>query len=322
MQYRRMGKTGLKLSAISLGAWVTFGDQIDDATASELIHYAYDQGINFFDNADIYANGKAETTMGKAIRDLPRQALVISSKVYWSTMPGPNGRGLSRKHIFESCDASLKRLGLDYLDLYFCHRYDDETPVEEVVAAMSDLVRQGKVLYWGTSQWRASQITNAYLAARQDGHTPPAVEQPHYNMLVRRRVEDDLTPAADQLGFGMVTWSPLRSGLLTGKYNQETPSGARLTLESYSWLHGILTEDNLDVVRALEPIAKDLGVSMAQLAIGWLLRLPQVSSVITGATKLDHLKDNLKALEALEKLTPEVLERIEGVLGNAPQPDE
>jgi voltage-dependent potassium channel beta subunit len=322
MQYRQMGRTGLKLGAISLGAWVTFGDQIDDKVASELIHHAYDQGINYFDNADIYANGKAEQTMGKAIKDLPREALVISSKVFWPTMPGPNGKGLSRKHIFESCHASLKRLGVEYLDLYFCHRYDEETPLEEVVSAMDDLVHQGKVLYWGTSEWSASQITRAHAIARQDGKYPPMVEQPHYNMLVRRRVEAELAPAADDLGFGMVTWSPLRSGLLSGKYNKGIPENTRLSIDKYSWLHGILSEENLAIAKQLEPIAKDLGVSQAQLAIGWLLRLPQVTSVITGATKLDHLKDNLEALEVVEKLNPETLEKIEEVLGNAPQPED
>jgi voltage-dependent potassium channel beta subunit len=317
-----MGKTGLKLSAISLGAWVTFGDQIDDAVASELIHYAYDQGVNFFDNADIYASGHAERTMGKAIQDLPREGMVISSKVFWPTMPGPNGRGLSRKHIIESCHASLKRLGVDYLDLYFCHRYDDETPLEEVVSVMDDLIHQGKVLYWGTSEWSAAQIARAHAIAGQQGKYPPLVEQPHYNMLVRRRVEAELAPAADDLGFGMVTWSPLRSGLLSGKYNDGLPEGARLTMEKYEWLHGILTDESLATARQLGTIADDLGVSMAQLAIGWLLRLPQVSSVITGATKLDHLKDNLKALDVVDKLDVDVLEKIESVLGNTPQPED
>ena len=322
MEYRQMGRTGLKLSAISLGAWITFGEQIDDDIASTLIHYAYDQGINFFDNADIYASGKAEETMGKIIKDLPREALILSSKVFWPTMPGPNGRGLSRKHIFESCHASLKRMGVDYLDLYFCHRYDPETPLDEVVSAMDDLVHQGKVLYWGTSEWSAAQITHAHSLARQYGKYPPMVEQPHYNMLVRQRVEADLAPAADDLGFGMVTWSPLRSGLLSGKYNAQIPEGARLSMEQYQWLQGILTDEGLEAARQLETVAKDMGVSLAQLAIGWLLRIPQVTSVITGATKLDHLKDNLKALDVVDKLDSEILDRIETVLGNAPKAED
>jgi voltage-dependent potassium channel beta subunit len=319
MNYRRMGNSGLLLSEISLGAWITFGDQIDDETASELLHRAYDRGVNYFDNADIYANGHAETVMGEAIKDLQRETLVLSSKVYWPTMEGPNGKGLSRKHIMESCHASLKRLDVEYLDLYFCHRYDENVPLEEVVRAMDDLVHQGKVLYWGTSEWRAAQIANAQRIARQWGLYRPMVEQPHYNMLVRRFVEDEIVPAADDLGFGLVTWSPLRSGLLSGKYNQATPDGARLSLEDYDWLHGILTEENLAKAQRLESVAQELGVSLPQLAIGWLLRLPQVTSVISGATKVAQLEENLQAIKIPEMLTPDVLETIEGILMNEPK---
>ncbi len=318
VNYRRMGRTGLKLSEISLGAWVTFGSQIDDRVASELVHAAYELGINFFDNADAYAKGEAERVMGEAIAGLPREALVLSSKVFWQTMEGVNGRGLSRKHIMESCHASLKRLGTDYLDLYFCHRHDPDTPNEEVVRAMDDLIHQGKVLYWGTSEWRASQITDGYRIAHQWGLYPPTVEQPHYNMLVRRRVEDELAPAARDLGFGLVTWSPLRSGLLSGKYNQQKPAESRLTLERYKFLHGILTEDNLEVSRQLEELAKELGIAQAQLAIAWLLRIPEVSSVITGATRVDQLKQNVGALAAVELLDDQMLERIEAILENDP----
>lgn len=320
MNYRIMGRSGLKLSEISLGAWLTFGDQIEDKTANEILHAAYDQGVNFFDNADAYASGRAETVMGKAIADLPRPALVLSSKVFWESLPGVNGRGLSRKHIFESCHASLKRLGTDYLDLYFCHRYDAETPVEEVVRAMDDLIHQGKVLYWGTSEWRVGQIAGAVGIARQWGLYPPSVEQPHYNMFVRRIVEDELVPAAADLGFGMVTWSPLRSGLLSGKYNQAVPQGARLGLKKYEWLGGILSEANVAKARELAAVAEDLGVSLPQLAIGWLLRVPQVTSVITGATRVAHVLDNVKAIDVPGKLTPEVQARIESILGNRPAP--
>ncbi len=316
MNYRRMGATGLKISEISYGAWLTFGDRLGVPEAREILHFAYDQGINFFDNADVYASGRAEEVMGEAIQGLPRTSLVISSKVYWQSMEGPNGRGLSRKHVMESCHASLKRLGLEYLDLYFCHRYDDETPLEEVVRAMDDLVHQGKILYWGTSEWRASQIANAYRIADQRGLYAPSVEQPHYNMLVRRVVEDELAPAADELGFGMVTWSPLRSGLLSGKYADGIPKGTRL--DENDWLHKILTEENLERVRRLEAVANTLEVSLAQLAIGWLLRLPQVTSVITGAAKLEHLQDNLAAIEIPERLNDEVLAQIEAILGNQP----
>ncbi len=316
MNYRRMGRTGLKISEIALGAWVTFGDQIEEETASDLIHLAYEQGVNYFDNADIYAKGRAEQVMGKAIKDLPRESLVISSKVFWKTMDGPNGRGLSRKHITESINASLKRLGTEYLDLYFCHRYDPDTPMEEIVRVMDDLVHQGKILYWGTSEWRAAQIANAHKIARQWNLYPPMVEQPHYNMLVRRRLEDELVPAADDLGFGMVSWSPLEFGLLSGKYNQGVPKSSRLGRDQ-AWADEVLTESRLAKVRELSSIADRLGVSMAQLAIGWLLRVPQLTSVITGATKPSQLKQNLQAPNVLDKLNGDILEEIESVLGKA-----
>ncbi len=314
-----MGATGLRLSEISLGAWVTFGDQIDDRTASEILHAGYDHGINYFDNADIYARGRAEIVMGQAVRDLPRESLVLSSKVFWPTMDGPNGKGLSRKHVTESCHASLKRMGVEYLDLYFCHRFDAETPVEETVRAMDDLVHQGKILYWGTSEWRAGQIARAHGIARQGGWAPPAVEQPHYNMLVRRTVEDEIAPLAEDLGIGLVTWSPLRSGLLSGKYNDGMPSGTRLSIERFNWLRGILNDADVAKARELTGIAADLGVSLPQLAIGWLLRLRSVTSVITGATRVEHVHENVKALAVPAKLTPDVLERIETVLQNAPE---
>ena len=317
-----MGRCGLKLSALSLGAWVTFGDQIDATMASDLIHRAYDAGVNFFDNADIYANGKAEEVMGAAIKDLQRESLVISSKVFWRTMPGPNGKGLSRKHIMESCEASLRKMGLDYLDIYFCHRYDPGTPPEEVVRAMDDLVRQGKVLYWGTSEWRAAQIAHAHGIASKIGCYAPAVEQPQYNMFERRKLEDELAPAADAFGFGMVTWSPLKFGLLSGKYNQGDPDEeTRLTREP-EWSQQVVTSQRLEKVRRLTELAKDLGASTAQLAIAWLLRMPQVSSVITGATQPAHLEDNLAALDVVEKITPDVLNQIENILDNSPSKDD
>jgi voltage-dependent potassium channel beta subunit len=320
MKYRIMGRSGLKLSEISLGAWLTFGDQIEDKTANEILHTAYDQGVNYFDNSDVYASGRAESVMGKAIADLPRPALVLSSKVFWETMPGVNGRGLSRKHIFEACHASLKRLGTDYLDLYFCHRFDTETPIEEVVRAMDDLIHQGKVLYWGTSEWRAGQIAGAVGIARQWGLYPPGVEQPHYNMFVRRIVEDELVPVAADLGFGMVTWSPLRSGLLSGKYNEAVPKDARLGLKKYEWLGGILSATDIAKVRELAGVAADLRISLPQLAIGWLLRVPQVTSVITGATRVAHVLDNVQAIDVPGKLTSEVVARIESILGNKVSP--
>jgi voltage-dependent potassium channel beta subunit len=317
VNYRRMGRTGLKISEISLGAWVTFGDQIDEKTASDLVHLAYEQGVNYFDNADVYAKGRAEEVMGRAIQDLPRQSLVISSKVFWKTMPGPNGGGLSRKHIHESINASLERLGTDYVDLYFCHRFDPDTPMEEIVRAMDDLVHQGKVLYWGTSEWRASQIANAHRVASQWNLYPPMVEQPHYNMLVRRRFEDELVTAADDFGFGLVSWSPLEFGLLSGKYNRDLPEGSRLGRDK-AWADEVLSPKRLDKVRKLTAIAAKLNVSMAQLAIGWLLRVPQLTSVITGATNVSQLEQNLSAPEVLDRLNGEVLEEIESVLGEEP----
>ena len=318
MHYRRLGRSGLKVSELSLGAWVTMGSQIDEKVSSELIHTAFDAGVNFFDNADIYARGKAEIAMGKAIKDIPREELVISSKVFWPTMEGPNGRGLSRKHIFESIHASLKRLEVEYLDLYFCHRFDPDTPVEEVVFSMNTLIQQGKILYWGTSEWRASQIAEAFGIARRYNLIPPTMEQTQYNMFHRHRVESELAPLCDSLGIGLTTWSPLASGILTGKYNDGVPAGSRAALDSMAWLQDHITEDKIEKVRQLEVVAKDLGLTTAQLALAWLLRRKEVSSVITGATKLSQLEDNLAAREAVENLTDDVLEKIEEILDNDP----
>jgi voltage-dependent potassium channel beta subunit len=320
MEYRNMGRTGLKLSRLAFGSWVTFGDQVDDAKASELIHLAYDNGINYFDNADAYANGQSELVMGKAIQDLPREALVLSSKVFWKTMPGPNGRGLSRKHIMESCEASLMRMGIDYFDLYFCHRYDPETPLDEVVRAMEDLIRQGKILYWGTSEWRAGQIARASAIAERWGSYAPVVEQPQYNMFVRRKMEDELIEASEDLGFGMVTWSPLKYGLLTGKYNEGMPDEKTRLTRDPSWAESVVTEERVEKVRALTSLAGEIGISMAQLAVAWTLRVPQVTAVILGASKVSHLEENLKALDALELLNQDVLDRIDGILENKPEP--
>ncbi|HTX78730.1 MAG TPA: aldo/keto reductase [Longilinea sp.] len=317
MHYRRLGRSGLKVSELSLGAWVTFGTQIDEKTASDLIHAAYDQGINYFDNADAYDNGVAETMMGKAIKDLPREALVISSKVFWPTMPGPNGRGLSRKHLTESLHASLKRLDVDYVDLYFCHRYDPDTPIEEVVRTMNTFIEQGKVLYWGTSEWEASQLARANGIARQFGLIPPTMEQPQYNLLHRKRVEDQVMPLTKELGIGLTTWSPLASGILSGKYNNGVPAGSRASLESMSWVRDRLTPELISRVRQLTELAELLGITTSQLAIAWLLRRKEVSSVITGATRMEQLDENMGAAEAVEKLTNEVLEKIDKIMDGA-----
>jgi voltage-dependent potassium channel beta subunit len=318
MDYRRLGNYGLKVSEFSLGAWITFGGQVSEDVARECIIAAYEAGVNFFDNADAYAGGNAEIVMGKVIKDIKRSDLVISSKLFWPTGPGPNDRGLSRKHIMESCHASLKRLGTDYLDLYFCHRFDPETPVEEVVRAMDDLVHQGKILYWGTSEWRGGQIAHAVGLARQWGLYSPAVEQPQYNMFTRQIVEAELVEAAQQHGVGLVVWSPLASGILTGKYNEGFPSDSRLGNPDYEWLRQSVTPDKIAKVRQLTEVAHELNATVAQLALAWLLRLPEISSVITGASRVRQVHENLKAAEVKARLTPEVLARIEEILGNDP----
>ncbi|GIV63545.1 MAG: aldo/keto reductase [Chloroflexota bacterium] len=315
MHYRRLGRTGLKVSEISLGAWLTFGNQIDEQTAIDLVHAAYEHGVNFFDNADVYANGQAEIVMGKAIKTLQRETLVISSKVFWPTFPGPNGRGLSRKHIFESIHASLRRLGTDYVDLYFCHRYDPDTPFEEVARAMDDLVHQGKVLYWGTSEWEAYQIAEVYSACREFGLVPPSMEQPQYNLFHRKRVEDHIMPLARDLGMGLTTFSPLYFGILTGKYNDGIPAGSRASHEDMAWLRERITPERIAIVRQLTALAQELGLTTSQLAIAWVLRRKEVSSVITGASRLEQLDENLGAAEAVEKLTNDILERIDSMFG-------
>jgi voltage-dependent potassium channel beta subunit len=318
MHYRRLGKSGLKVSEIGLGSWVTFGSQIDERTASDLIHKAYDEGVNFFDNADVYADGLAEIVMGNAIKDLPREALVISSKVFAPSLPGPNGRGLSRKHVTEALNASLKRLDLDYLDLYFCHRFDPDTPLDEVVFTMTHLIEQGKILYWGTSEWTAAQISQAFGVARQYNLIPPTMEQPQYNMLHRKTLETEITPIARELGIGLTTYSPLHFGILTGKYNQGIPDGSRASLENMAWMQENLKPEILDTVRELGVVAADLGISQAQMAIAWILRRKLISSVITGATNLEQLKENLGAAEAVPLITEDVLSHLDIILGNHP----
>jgi len=315
MHYRRLGSSGLKISEISLGAWLTFGNQIEKQTAIDLIHAAYDHGINFFDNADIYANGQAEIVMGEAIKDLAREALVISSKVFWPTTPGPNGRGLSRKHVTESVHASLRRLGTDYIDLYFCHRHDPDTPFEEVARVMDDLVHQGKVLYWGTSEWEAHQIAQVHSASREFGLTPPTMEQPQYNLFHRKRVEDSIMPLSRDLGIGLTTWSPLYSGLLSGKYNNGIPMGSRASWDDMAWIRDRFTPERVDKVRKITGLANELGFTTAQISIAWVLRRKEVSSVITGATRLEQLDENIGAAEVVDKLTNEVLERLDDILG-------
>jgi voltage-dependent potassium channel beta subunit len=314
MHYRRLGRSGLKVSEISLGSWVTFGTQVDEKKAVSLLQAAYEHGINYFDNADIYADGKAEIIMGQAIKDLPRTELVLSSKVFWPTSTGPNGRGLSRKHVMESVHASLKRMNVDYLDLYFCHRYDPDTPIEEVVRTMNILIQQGKILYWGTSEWEASQVARAYGIARQYNLIPPTMDQPQYNLLHRKRVEDQLMPLCRELGIGLTTFSPLAYGILTGKYNEGIPEGSRASLENYGWVRDRITPERIERVKKLQVIAKDLGVTSGQLAIAWILRRKEVSTVITGASHPEQLDENLGAAEIVDKLDNDLLERIDAAV--------
>jgi voltage-dependent potassium channel beta subunit len=319
MHYRRLGRSGLKVSEISFGAWVTFGRQIDEKTAEGLVHEGYNQGINFFDNADIFADGQAELVMGNAIRSLPREALVISSKVFGPSLPGLNGRGLSRKHIVESLHHSLRRMQLEYLDIYFCNRFDPDTRVEEIVRTMDDLIHQGKIFYWGTSEWEASAVEMAFGIARQYNLTPPTVEQPQYNLFHRKRVEIELAPLCREHGLGLTTWSPLYAGILSGKYNEGIPLGSRASLDEMGWMRDRLDPETILTVRRLTALAQELDLTTAQLAIAWVLRRKEISSVITGATRLEQLDENLVAAEAVDKLNDEILERIEKIVANIPE---
>ena len=295
MPYRRLGRAGIKVSALSLGGWTTFGGTVkDDDVTGAIMKRAFDAGINFFDIADVYANGEAERRMGKVLGELPRHELVISSKVFWPMSKDINDRGLSRKHIIESVEKSLKRIGTDYLDLYFCHRFDEETPLEETARAMDDLIRQGKILYWGTSEWTGAQLREAQAIADRRLLDAPIVEQPQYSLLSRRKVEDDVLPAARALGMGMVVWSPLASGVLTGKYDDGVPAGSRLS--HMDWLREKLTEEQREKVKQFKTIADDVGTTRARLALAWALSRPGVSSVITGATSTAQLDENLAAL--------------------------
>ena len=322
MQYRRLGQCGLQLSAFSFGAWVTFGRQVGRSQARELIALAHDRGVNFFDNAETYNAGAAEDLMGDVLADLrfPRDSYCVSSKVYFGavTDPKPTQRGLSRKHVIEACHQALKRLKVDYLDLYFCHRPDPDTPIAETVAAMDLLVRQGKVLYWGTSEWPAEAIEQAHRIAREQHVAAPVVEQPQYNLLHRERVEREYAPLYDTYGMGTTIWSPLASGLLTGKYRDGVPSDARLNQPGYEWLREELLDKGqgrVERAQRIAPIADELGVSMTQLALAWCLANPHVSTVLLGASKLDQLAHNLDTLDKLPALDASVKQRIEAAVG-------
>jgi voltage-dependent potassium channel beta subunit len=315
MKYRKVGNSSIKVSEIALGAWLTFGGSEGYETTRECVKTAVDRGVNYFDVADAYAGGEAERVIGKVIEDLGlnRQYLVIASKLYWPMSDDINDRGLSRKHIMESIDGSLQRMGLDYLDFYFCHRYDPETPIEEVVRAMDDLVHQGKILYWGTSVWSAAQLELAHGTAGFVNAYRPQIEQPPYNML-NRGIETEVLPTAARNGMGVVVFSPLAQGLLTGKYNDGIPEDSRAARSD--WLNDTLTDENLEKTRQLSALADELGITSAQLALAWILRRPEISAAITGATKVKHVRDNVQASEV--ELSPDVLTRIEEILDNNP----
>jgi len=325
MEYRYLGNSGLQVSALSLGAWVTMGGQIDETTSYEIMKIAYESGVNFFDNAESYSRGNGEVVMGNVIKKAgwKRSDLVISTKLFWGGR-NPNQTGLSRKHIIEGARASLSRLRMDYVDLIFCHRPDIYTPIEETVRAMNFLINQGMAFYWGTSEWSAGQIMEAYSVARQYNLIPPTMEQPQYNMFTREKVEREYIQLYTDIGLGTTIWSPLASGLLTGKYNTGIPQETRISLEGYEWLKEEFeseeSQQNLEKVRQLMPVATDLGASIAQLAIAWCLKNPNVSSVITGASKPQQVSENIQALDFVEKLTSSVVERIENILENKPEP--
>jgi voltage-dependent potassium channel beta subunit len=321
MNYRRLGKSGLRVGELSFGAWVTFAQQISNQTAAELMTTAYDSGVNFFDNAEAYANGQAEVVMGDILKrkGWPRDTFVVSSKVFWGG-DRPNQEGLSRKHVMEACHAALRRLQVEYLDLYFCHRADPNTPMEETVRAMSDLIHQGKVLYWGTSEWSTAEITQAHRIARELLLVPPTMEQPQYNMFHREKVEREFASLYEKFGLGTTVWSPLASGLLAGKYNDGDPGDTRISMPMYSWLRDqFQVEDaqrRLGKVRQLAQVASDLGATMPQLALAWCLKNPHVSTVITGASKPEQVRENMKAGAVVRKLNGEVMHRIENILAS------
>lgn len=311
MNYRRLGNSGMKVSSVALGAWTTYGQTVEDQKMiRDIIERALELGVNYLDNADIYAKGQGEITMGNALQELEveRSSIVLASKVFQRMSEEVNDAGLSRKHIMESIDKSLDRLQTDYLDIYFAHRYDPETPLEETVEAFSDLVRSGVVHYWGTSMWTAAQIAEAHTYAKANGLVAPITEQPEYSLIVRNRVEEEILPTTERLGVGLVVWSPLGQGLLTGKYDEGIPDGTRFA--NYNqFREKFVTDRNINFVKNLKPIADDLGISRSQLALAWILRQPGVSSVITGATKVQHIEDNAAAASVV--LSDDVLARID-----------
>lgn len=319
MQYRHLGRTGIQISELSFGSWVTFHNQAGVESAVEMMSAAYDQGVNFFDNAEVYAGGKSEEVMGTALKELKwrRGSYLVSTKIYWGLHDAVNERNtLNRKRLIEGINGSLERLQLDYVDLLYCHRADATTPIEETVWAMHNIIEWGKALYWGTSEWSAAEITEAIQIAERHHLHKPVVEQPQYNLFERKRMEGEYARFYKDSGYGSTTWSPLASGLLSGKYNKGIPQGSRGTLKGYEWLKNHLTDqDRLAKVAALEIIAKELGGTVSQLAIAWCLKNPFVSSVITGASRVEQVHENMKAIEIAPKITPDVMEKIDAIFG-------
>ena len=315
MEYRRLGKAGLQVSALSFGSWVTFSNQVDTSLAKDCLKTAFDAGVNFFDNAEAYAKGKSEIIMGEALKQLGfrRDEFCVSSKVFFGGVPDPkpNQKGLSRKHVIEACNDALRRLQVDYLDMFFCHRPDPDTPIEETVRAMHDLVHQGKVLYWGTSEWPASSIVEAYHIARREHLTPPTMEQPEYNLFHRERFENEYGPLYGDIGLGTTIWSPLAGGLLTNKYADGVPGDSRLNVKGYEWLSSRYTQEKIQATKKLAKIADDLGTTTTLLSIAWCLKNPNVSTAILGASRVEQLVENLKAMDVLENLTPDVMKAID-----------
>lgn len=324
MEYRNMGRTGLQLSVLSLGSWVSFHKQISDATADELMGIAYDNGVNFFDNAEVYALGESEKMMGRVLKNKKwdRTSYTVSSKAFWGWRGKenkPNQKGLSRKHLVEACHEALERLQLDYLDIYFCHRPDKTTPIAETVWTMHNLIQQGKILYWGTSEWSGVEIMEAHRVADQHHLIGPVVEQPQYNMFERNKLENEFGMVFKTVGMGTTIWSPLASGLLSGKYNNGLPEGSRFALEGFEWLKDrLMQESMLAKVKLLAELSAELGITTAQLSIAWCIRNPHVTTAILGATKKEQLIENLGALDAYAKLTDEVMKRIDEIMGNKP----
>jgi len=325
MEYRRMGRTGLQLSVLSFGSWVTFGKQIDDFHSDRLMSLAYEHGVNFFDNAEVYARGESEHMMGRILKGKhwDRSSYILSSKAFFGwhgAQNKPNQKGLSRKHLVEACHEALIRLQTDYLDLYYCHRPDKNVPVEEVVRTMNMLMQQGKILYWGTSEWSAAEIMEAHAAARQLHLEGPSVEQPQYNMFERQKMEAEFLPVFRNVGMGTTIWSPLASGLLTGKYNDGIPEDSRLAMEGFSWLKDrTLSSERIEKVKKLQAVADALHTTLATLAIAWCIRNPDVTTAILGATKETQLTENLQALCISPLLTKDIMEEIDGILDNKPQ---